>query len=263
MASHDPRTSARGRRPSRLAVGIGDPEREREILPELDATGEFVVAERCLGADTLLDAVVNRRVDAVLVAYDLHRLGRALPELEATGMPRVLLVPDPEEARWQSLRGIVLPSTAPPEIVLEALRAAIRGEVIAPARQEPMDLPSTPRPVETSHERVGDPVVFAIAGGHGAPGKTTLAVNLAAALGAVAPTVLIDVDVAGPSIAAQLDADPTRNVYMVAHAEPDSAWEWHGARAGVPAARPAQSERARPVRHPEAGYATTTRAPIP
>jgi MinD-like ATPase involved in chromosome partitioning or flagellar assembly len=143
---------ARARGPLRLAVGIGDPERERDMLPELDATPEIVVAERCLSADTLLEAVLARRVDAVLVAYDLHRLARAMAEIEASGIPRVLLVPDPEEQRWQTVGGVVLANTAPPPLILDALRAA-----------------------------------------------------------------------------AYLDADPTRNVYMVAYAEPDSAWEWHTA----------------------------------
>src|SRR4051794_35163038 len=105
MSMRDAQTRGRGRRPVRLAVGIGDPERERQILPELDVTAELIVAERCLSADALLDAVLARRVDAVLVAYDLHRLARVLPELEASAMPRVLLVPDPEEPRWQGLGG--------------------------------------------------------------------------------------------------------------------------------------------------------------
>ena len=225
---------ARGpRRPARLAVGIGDPERERDILPELDATGDFVVAERCLGADALLDAIVGGRVDAVLVAYDLHRLSRALPELEAMTIPRVLLVPDPDEDRWQVLRGIVLPSAAPPEVILDALRAAIRGEAFGPAVEpgRPPAPPPEPRPAQrardTAPQEFPEPGVYAIAGGHGAPGRTFAAINLAAALGAVAPTVLVDADLSGASVAAYLDADPTRNLYMVAHAEPDSAWEWH------------------------------------
>src|SRR5262252_995531 len=115
----------RQRGPIRLAVGIGDPEREREILPELDAYPDLIVAERCLSADTLLDAVLARRVDAVLVAYDLHRLGRALPELESTGIPRVLLVLDPEEPRWQPLGGIVLANTTAPEAIRGAIQAAV------------------------------------------------------------------------------------------------------------------------------------------
>jgi MinD-like ATPase involved in chromosome partitioning or flagellar assembly len=227
-------------RPLRLAVGIGDPERERDILPELDATADMVVAERCLSADTLLEAVLARRVDAVLVSYDLHRLGRSLPELEASGIPRVLLVHDPEEPRWQPLGGIVLPVSVAPDVVVEAVQAAVRGEPFGrtEAEVEPVAFefirpkPDDAPPVESvADTRAEDdrPVVFAIASGHGAPGRTMVAVNLAAALGAVAPTVLIDGDLAGPSIAAYIDADPTRNVYMVAHAEPSSAWEWHNA----------------------------------
>src|ERR1700746_903702 len=99
MVMRDLNARGRGRGPVRLAVGIGDPERERQILPELDVAPEFIVVERCLSAETLLEAVLARRVDAVLVAYDLHRLARTLPELEASGIPRVLLVPDPEEPR--------------------------------------------------------------------------------------------------------------------------------------------------------------------
>jgi len=229
---------ATGRGPLRLAVGIGDPEREREILPELDATPELVVAERCLSADALLEAVLARRVDAVLVAYDLHRLGRALAELEASGVPRVLLVPDPEEPRWQTVGGVVLANSASPQLILEALRAAVRGEpfgrtspqpaegVLPMAWPEPEQGPVTLAPSDRAIEQ-DSPVVFAVASGHGAPGRTLVALNLAAALGAVAPTVLVDVDLAGPSVAAYVDADPTHNVYMVAHAEPDSAWEWH------------------------------------
>lgn len=236
----DWQSRGRGRGPLRLAVGIGDPERERDVLPALDGSPDVVVAERCLSADALLEAVLARRVDAVLVAYDLHRLGRSLAELEASGVPRVLLVPDPEEPRWQAVGGVVLPDTTPPTLILDAIHAAVRGEPFGRTIDEPQRAPSEPEwtvpdevPVplapsdrNVEHER---PVVFAVASGHGAPGRSFVAVNLAAALGAVAPTVLVDADLSGPSIAAYLDADPTRNIFMVAHAEPDSAWAWHTA----------------------------------
>src|SRR5262249_37296381 len=68
-----------------------------------------------------------------------------------------------------------------------------------------------------------------VASGHGAPGRTTVATNLAAALGRTAPTVLVDADLSGPSVAACLDADPTRNLYMLAHAEPATPREWQRA----------------------------------
>ncbi|HET7772106.1 MAG TPA: hypothetical protein VFN74_25260 [Chloroflexota bacterium] len=68
--------------------------------------------------------------------------------------------------------------------------------------------------------------VIVVAGGHGSPGRTTVAVALAAAFGAVAPTVLVDADTTSPSVAAHLDADPTRSLFMLAHAEPSSGREW-------------------------------------
>lgn len=240
MAMRDWQSRGRGRGPLRLAVGIGDPERERDMLPVLDSSPDLVVAERCLSADTLLEAVLARRVDAVLVAHDLHRLGRTMAELEASGVPRVLLVVDPEEPRWQAMGGVVLPETTPPALILDAIQAAVRGEPFGRTIQETREAPAetawtvrdeVPMPLAPSdrnveHER---PVVFAVASGHGAPGRSFVALNLAAALGAVAPTVLVDADLSGPSIAAYLDADPTRNMFMVAHAEPDSAWAWHTA----------------------------------
>lgn len=73
--------------------------------------------------------------------------------------------------------------------------------------------------------------VITLISGHGSPGRTTIAVGLAAALGDVAPTVLVDADTTAPSVAAAIDADPTRNVGMLAHALADgglsdgAAWD--------------------------------------
>jgi MinD-like ATPase involved in chromosome partitioning or flagellar assembly len=68
--------------------------------------------------------------------------------------------------------------------------------------------------------------VIVVASGHGAPGRTTIALSLATALGAVVPTALVDADMAGPSVAAHVDADPTRNLAMLAHAGPATPGEW-------------------------------------
>src|SRR5262249_7917198 len=48
-------------------------------------------------------------------------------------------------------------------------------------------------------------------------------------LGAVEPTLLVDADLTNPSVAAYLDADPTRGLYMLAHAEPDAPGVWERA----------------------------------
>jgi Mrp family chromosome partitioning ATPase len=66
----------------------------------------------------------------------------------------------------------------------------------------------------------------AVAGGPGSPGRTTVALGLASAIGCAQSAVLVDLDVTGPSVAAVLDADPTRNLAMLAHAEPSGPGEW-------------------------------------
>jgi MinD-like ATPase involved in chromosome partitioning or flagellar assembly len=218
----------------RVVVGLGDPERERRLLPALADDEDVRVVERCLSADQLLDAVAGGRVDLALVSYDLHRLGSsALADLDSSRVPRVLLVQDPNEPRWQTQRGVVLPLDADADLVRRAMVAALRGEQLRMAsgtsEAAPPDAEDATGEAEPLGHETATPAALSIIGlcsGPGSPGRTTVAINLAAALGAVVPTILVDADMTGPSVAAQLDADPTHNLYMVAHAEPEAAWEW-------------------------------------
>jgi len=210
----------------RVAVGLGDPERERNLLPSLAETGELSVVQRCLSADQLLECVRRERVDACLLSEGVHRLtSPVLVELTRARMPLVLLVSDPDEPRWRSTSGLILPLEADPTTVHQSLLAATRGERLAPSARQTEDgggTPSEPAPKASSPSLA----VIAVASGPGSPGRTTVALNLAAGLGLVAPTVLVDLDLSGPSVAAHVDADPTRNLYMLAHAEPESMSEW-------------------------------------
>jgi len=214
----------------RLAVALGDSEREQRLLPILSTRDDVRVVERCLSADQLLEAVVAGRVDVALVAADLHRLGSGpLADLTASRLPMVLLVSDPRDTRWQAQPGVLLPLDAEPELVDRGIVAALRGDRLTTSNRVeiPISSPAVEEPPELRTEsHPGPPSVIAIGSGPGSPGRSTTAVNLAAALGAVQPTILVDVDLAAPSIAAMLDADPTRNLYMVAHAEPEAPWEW-------------------------------------
>jgi MinD-like ATPase involved in chromosome partitioning or flagellar assembly len=220
--------------PLRVVVGLGDPERERRLLPALADYEDVRVVERCLSADQLLDAVAAGRVDLALVSYDLHRLGSgALADLDASRVPRVLLVQDPNDPRWETQRGVVLPLDAEADLVRRAMDAALRGEQFrmasAGSESTPVDGADASGEAEPLPDEAGPAAALSIIGlcsGPGSPGRTTVAINLAAALGAVVPTILVDADMSGPSVAAQLDGDPTHNLYMVAHAEPEAAWEW-------------------------------------
>jgi MinD-like ATPase involved in chromosome partitioning or flagellar assembly len=163
----------------------------------------------------------------VLLAFDLHRLSESRIEaLARSRVPLVFLVPHVDDETWESFAGIVLPVEANADTVREGILAAIRGERPQLSRhQEEANLrPAGPELVADSQEVSLS--VMAVAGGPGSPGRTTVALNLATALGAVAPTILVDADITGPSVAAAIDADPTRNLSMLAHAEPTTSREW-------------------------------------
>lgn len=226
MTQYSGRPDPQGIPPLRVVVGLGDAERERDLLPALVGTGEMVALERCLSADQLLECVRRERVDACLIGEGLHRLTLGtLVDLARARMPLVLLSSNLDEPRWQGASGLLLPLDADHTTVLQALLAAIRGErsVASVQAAEPGVVATTAPTPEASLPLMS---VLAVASGPGSPGRTTVAVNLAAGLGLVAPTVLVDLDLSGPSVAAHLDADPTRNLYMLAHAEPETAAEW-------------------------------------
>lgn len=210
----------------RVAVGLGDSERERDLLPSLVETGELTLVQRCLSADQVLECVRRERVDACLLAEGLHRLTPyVLAELTRARLPLVLLAHHPDEPRWRRASCLILPLDADSTTVHQSLLVAIRGERQVPPTKTLEHIGGSP---DDSATDTASPAlaVIAIASGPGSPGRTTVALNLAAGLGMVAPTVLVDVDLAGPSVAAHIDADPTRNLYMLAHAEPESADEW-------------------------------------
>jgi MinD-like ATPase involved in chromosome partitioning or flagellar assembly len=212
--------------PFRLAAGLGDPERERLVLSALASTGDIVVAERCLSADQLVACVQHGSIDVILVSYDLHRLNEArLDELTRSRLPVALLTPDPNDERWHSFPGALVSVDAEPDTMRQALLDVIRGEHRRPATpRAEAEAPSVELDgLADAPEALS---VITLASGHGSPGRTTVALGLAAALGAVAPTILVDADLSGPSIAAWLDADPTRNISMLVHAEPETARDW-------------------------------------
>lgn len=233
-----PRTKTRGKSrnesveqpaaalPVRLAVGLGDPERERALLSALDTYPDVIVVERCLSADQLVATVHDGLVDAVLAAFGLHRLTDArLQALGRTRVPTVLLAPDDAVDLSASFPGIVLRPDADASLVHEAVVAAMRGEHLTVQAQRPMnEAEPNERPASEVLPETALSVVV-ITGGPGS-GRTTVALNLATALGVVAPTVLVDLDLHAPGVAACLDADPTRNLAMVAHAEPETPRDW-------------------------------------
>jgi MinD superfamily P-loop ATPase len=210
----------------RLALGLGDQELEQRFRPSLEAFDDLHIVAQCLAADQLLQLVSAREVDAIVVAWSLHRLTDAiLDELDRPGVTVVLLVADPSEERWQRRRGPVLTPAAEPAAVHQAMLSARPG-VRATARPVATSEPVARKPEDRGRPESGRGGVIAVSGGAGSPGRTTVAINLATALGAGAPTVLVELDLCAPATAAYLDADPSRNVCTLAHAVRDDPHLW-------------------------------------
>jgi MinD-like ATPase involved in chromosome partitioning or flagellar assembly len=208
----------------RLALGLGDQELEQRLRPTLEAAEDLDIVAHCLAADHLLQVAQSQQVDAVLVAWSLHRLSDALlDQLERPGLIVALLVPQPQDVRWARRSGPVLSVACDVAAIQQAILAArpgVRPVVRARAALDPVALKAADRA-----ERPAGGVIC-IAGGFGSPGRTTVAINLATALATAGPTVLLEADLCAPAIAAYLDRDPSRNVCTLAHAVRDDPRAW-------------------------------------
>ena len=226
-----------GQNPLPLAVAIAHPEQEGRFFARLEEGGEYVLGGVPLNAEQLLEMARSGRVAAALVGERLLGLRLStLRELEGTGVA-VVLVADQSD-RWQGLRYTVVVAPRPSwEEALEALRDAASGK--------PVSLPAAPLtsvPPSPTHEPLegkapaaeGTGELLVVTSGAGAPGRTTVATALAAALGAMQTTVLVDCDLGAPSVAASLigslPIETDRNLhYLLAHARPHSEAEWDDA----------------------------------
>ncbi|MCL4239749.1 MAG: hypothetical protein KJ048_00200 [Dehalococcoidia bacterium] len=195
-------------RPPRVLLAIGDPERERQLLTAL-RDGGCTIAGRCLDGPSLVQQAIAGNVDAVLASAGLHRLtGESFIAVREAGVPMVLLA-GPTEAEAYAGLSYVLPAASDGPVVIAALHEAIRrGAVVS---QVATDGLSTPERGE--HGYLGDGEVIALVSGKGAPGTTTVAIGLAATLGASKRSiVLVDGDLRGGSIGPYLDLDPRRGL---------------------------------------------------
>lgn len=172
-----------------VLTALPDAATEARLVQAFEAQGSPVrVVRRCVDLADLLAAAASGTARAVLLSADVRRLDRdALSRLAVRGLAVVGLAPDePAERRLRQLGVLhVLPAEAP---------AAAVGDAVVAALGAAPPVPEAPLP-----EPEGGTVV-AVWGPTGAPGRTTVAVNLAAELGAV----LVDADVYGGAVAQAL-----------------------------------------------------------
>jgi MinD-like ATPase involved in chromosome partitioning or flagellar assembly len=222
--------------PLPVAVAVGDPGREGRLIAELEAGDEYRLGDVPLTAGQLLETARSGRVGAALVGEGLLGLKRSsLTALEATGIAIVLFSAQPE--KWRDLEhAVVVPADSEWRAVIDSLRSAAARQRVPLPRPErepsssdghqPLNGKVTPTP--------GGGELVVVTSGPGAPGRTTLAAALAAALGSSQPTALVDCDLAAPSVGACLigsvHLETDRNIhYLLAHVRPHTPAHWDDA----------------------------------
>lgn len=164
-------------------------------LVQAFASGEHGVrvVRRCVDLADLLATAAAGTARAAILSADLRRLDReALARLAVSGVAVVALAKDePEERRLRQLGVLhVLPADAAPADIAAALTGATPLE--PPAPEPPTGEPARGR-------------VVAVWGPTGAPGRTTVALNVATELAAAGTSAaLLDADVYGGAVAQSL-----------------------------------------------------------
>lgn len=206
---------------------------EAALVAALDApaTG-LTVVRRCADLAEVVALGLAEVAAVAVLAADLPGLDRAaLLRLRWSGVRAVLLATEGDVARCRALGAeAVLPLTAPAADVVRAARAAAAageagaaaGAAGAAGGATPADAaPGAAAPLSTA-PRAGEPLageggpdggddvarpgrLVAVWGTGGAPGRTTVAACLATALARLGePTLLVDADTWGPSLAQTL-----------------------------------------------------------
>jgi hypothetical protein len=170
------------------------------------------VVHRCYDLGDLLAVAAAGQAEAAVVAAGTRWLDRdALARLDAAGLVVVGVAPAGDEAGERRLRQLGLLQVAseadPPDALVDQARAALAAE---PGEEEAS--PPSPDQVATQPERDARHVLAAVWGPKGAPGRTTVAVNLAfEAAAAGGEVLLVDADTYGGAVAQTTIQEHHRN----------------------------------------------------
>jgi len=188
---------------------------EADLVGELDRADHGVtVVRRCVDLAELLSAAAAGTARAALLSAELRRLDRdAVTRLAAAGIAVVGLFDPGDEVAQNRLRelgvGQILPADAGADLIAAALREAAAGSGETSVRFDLGDpgaaRPRLGTPFPPPAQPVGRGRIVAVWGPTGAPGRTTVAVNLADEASRLGiPTMLIDADVYGGVVAQYL-----------------------------------------------------------
>ena len=201
--------------PVPVLTAVSDAVWEAELVVALER-GDLGVAvvRRCVDLADLLATATTGSARAVLLSADLRRLDRAsLARLAVAGVAVVGLAPPGDDEAERRLRALgvtcVLPSDSTPEELAEAVVLAVGApdEPSTGARNAHADPraalpPRAPDDEDGPTTALGGGEVVAVWGPTGAPGRTTVAVQLAGELAGLGRSVLlVDADVYGGVVA--------------------------------------------------------------
>jgi MinD-like ATPase involved in chromosome partitioning or flagellar assembly len=174
---------------------------EQPAFGALTARPDVVVLKRCVDVDDLLAAATSGQADVAVVALEAPGLDvGAVGHLRRHGVRPVAVVPDPSDAAAAGRAGHLDVAA----VVGEADVATLPDVVTAVEDTAP-DVASAETPDEPEDGAPTDHRTIVVWGPAGAPGRTTVAVTLAAELARrERATVLVDGDPHGGSVAQQL-----------------------------------------------------------
>jgi len=190
-----------------VITAIADPRWEADLVAGLAVADGVTVVRRCVDVADLLATASAGIAGGVIVSADLRRLDRdVVTRLDLLGIAVVGMSPPGDAVAEQTLRRLgvahVVGADAPLDEVIERLRGAVDGigtTQPAPAR------PAEPAATSDGDGDGDEGRVIAVWGPTGAPGRTTIAIGLAAELAAAGhDVVLVDADVYGGTIAPAL-----------------------------------------------------------
>jgi MinD-like ATPase involved in chromosome partitioning or flagellar assembly len=206
-----------------VLTAIADPRREASVVAALArGTTGVRVARRCVDLADLLAAAAAGLGNVAVVSADLRRLDReALTRLAASAVAVVAVVPDGDDAADRRIRQLGVRHVLADRCTADEVAEAVGSAVADPATPPAFAFAGSPAPAPRAADAAPDPdagppvdlgTVVAVWGPTGAPGRSTVAVNLAAELAALGTsTVLVDADVYGGSVAqllGMLDESP-------------------------------------------------------
>jgi MinD-like ATPase involved in chromosome partitioning or flagellar assembly len=187
---------------------------EADVVRRTERAPNVRVVRRCVDVPDLLAAAATGQARAVVLAEDLPRLtADSVAMLHARRIAVLALIDPDEPAGEDRLARIGIERILPADVAAEDLARAIADAVESgpPATTAHFAggfVPQTgsgPPPVEDVEELPGTGRLLAVWGPTGAPGRTTVAIGLAAELAARGvSTLLADADVYGGTVAQAL-----------------------------------------------------------